>query len=155
MLIFPAPVIVIPLFDAKVKDEVVFNVALLLNTILSSSTLPGVAPKLDELETERVPPAIPIEPVFVLVPAKVNVPDPTFESVPEPEITPDEVLSLLSPTVSACELAISMLPAPSIEATVSEESTSNVAPEAIETAVLSERDPVSFKVPVLIVVTPV
>ena len=59
-----------------------------MNTILSSSTLPGVAPKLDELETERVPPSIPIEPVFVLVPAKVNVPDPTFESVPEPEITP-------------------------------------------------------------------
>ena len=58
------------------------------------------------------------------MPLKVWVPDPTFVKPPEPDITPDKVLSLLSPAVSVWELAISIFPAPLIDATVSLASTS-------------------------------
>ena len=48
-----------------------------------------------------------------------------------------------------------MLPAPLIEATVSLASTSYTAPEATETAVLSDNDPETVRVPALTVVAPV
>ena len=123
--------------------------------MLSASAELGVTPKFAELETDRVPLAIPIEPVFELLPDKVRIPDPTFNKLPEPEITPDKVLSSPFPAVNVWELAISIFPAPSIEVTVSVASTSYVAPDAIETAVLSDKVPVNFSVPALIVVLPV
>ena len=62
---------------------------------------------------------------------------------------------LLSPAVKVWLSAISIAPAPSIDATVSVASTSNVAPDDTETAVLSDKVPVLVKVPALIVVFPV
>ena len=58
------------------------------------------------------------------MPLKVWVPDPTFVKLPEPDITPDKVLSLLSPAVNVCELAISIVPAPANDDIVSLASTS-------------------------------
>ena len=60
----------------------------------------------------------------MLLPLRVWVPEPALVNPPDPEITPDKVLSLPSPAVNVCELAISIFPAPPIEATVSLASTS-------------------------------
>ena len=91
----------------------------------------------------------------MLLPLKVWVPEPAFVNPPDPDITPDKVLLLPSPKVKVWELAISIFPAPAIEATVSLASTSYTAPEATETAVLSDNDPVTVRVPALTVVAPV
>ena len=91
----------------------------------------------------------------MFVPLRVRVPEPAFVNPPEPEITPETVLLLVSPVVRIWELAISIFPAPSIEATVSLASTSYTAPEATLTAVLSDKVPETVKVPELIFVLPV
>ena len=105
-------------------------------------------------ETVKVPALIVVAPEYVLVPLKVWVPDPAFVNPPEPLITPDKVLLLLSPAVKVCELAISILPAPPTEAIVSLASTSYTAPDATVTAVLSDNVPETVKVPEFIVVAP-
>ena len=66
----------------------------------------------------------------MFVPLKVRVPEPAFVNPPDPDITPETVLLFVSPAVRVCELAISIFPAPSIEATVSLASTSYTAPDS-------------------------
>ena len=72
---------------------------------------------------------------------------------PEPEMTPETVSLPESPVVRVMELANATAPDPLKDCIVSVASTSYV-PEFI-TSVLSERVPVNFKVPALIVVSPV
>ena len=67
------------------------------------------------------PPASTVRsPVLVLVPVKVKVPDPSLVKLPSCEITPEKVVSVLSPpTVRVVPDAISILPAPAIDPIVS------------------------------------
>ena len=60
---------------------------------------------------------------------------------------PEKVLSLLSPAVKVFVLAILIVPAPLIEATVSSEFTLYVAPELTATGVESDNVPEIAKVP--------
>ena len=93
----------------------------------------------------------------MFVPDKVRVPEPDLEKFPAPWITPENSLSLASPAVSVVELAISIIPLPSIEAIVLVKLTSNVPLLATFTDVLSDNVPLAFNcnVPSLIVVVPV
>ena len=70
-------------------------------------------------------------------------------------ITPEKVLLFESPAVKTCELAISIVPEPSIEAIVSEASTLYCPLEPTLTAVLFDKEPVTFRTPPLIAVVPV
>ena len=58
------------------------------------------------------------------MPLKVWVPDPVLVYPPSPCITPDKVTLLEFPAVRTCELAISTVPAPDNDPTVSVASTS-------------------------------
>jgi hypothetical protein len=69
-----------------------------------------------------------------LLPDNVKVPDPTLVKVLAPLKTPEKVWLFPSPAVSAASVK-SMVPAPSIDNTVSVASTSYVAPLATVTAV--------------------
>ena len=60
----------------------------------------------------------------------------------------------MSPAVKTCELAISIVPEPSIDKTVSLASTLYCPLEPTLTAVLFAKDPETYKVPALIVVVP-
>ena len=65
-----------------------------------------------------------VSPVYVFVPLRVNVPVPVFASPPDPWMTPEKVLFVASPAVNVWPLAISIVPAPSIDLIVSLASTS-------------------------------
>ena len=80
---------------------------------------------------------------------------PVFIRLPAPLIMPEKVLSLLSPAVKVFVLAMLIVPAPLIEATVSSEFTLYVAPELTATAVESDNVPEIAKVPAVIFVAPV
>ena len=58
------------------------------------------------------------------MPLRVWVPDPTLVYPPSPWITPDKVRLLEFPAVRTCELAISTVPAPDNDPTVSDASIS-------------------------------
>ena len=88
-----------------------------------------------------------------MLPDIVKVPSPTLVKVFEPLKTPEKVWSFPSPAVKAA-LVKSMVPAPSIDKTVSVASTSYVAPVSTSTAVCANV-PVTFNVPADIVVAPV
>ena len=60
-----------------------------------------------------------------------------------------------SPAVKTCELAISIVPEPSIDKTVSLASTLYCPLEPTLTAVLSDKDPETFRTPPLMAVVPV
>ena len=78
---------------------------------------------------------------------------PSFVKEPAPLIMPLTVVSLILPKI---RLAFStVLPAPAKEAMVSFAATIYVAPLATVTAVLSDKVPVTFKVPADTVVLPV
>ncbi len=89
-----------------------------------------------------------------MLPERVKVPLPTFTRLPLPLMTPLYVVLLLSPVVSVKVLRFT-LPAPAKEAMVSFAATLYVAPLMTFTAVLSDKLPVTLKVPALIVVVPV
>ena len=108
----------------KVNVPVVFKIALLLKIILSASAEDGVAPNPADAEIETFPAEIVVEPVNVFVPLKVSVPEPAFVNDPDPLITPDKVLLFTSPAVKVTPLASSTFPEPSIDAIVSDASTS-------------------------------
>ena len=84
---------------------------------------------------------------------KVKVPEPVLVKDPAPDITPETVSFPESPVVKVIPLANSTPPDPLKDWIVSVASTSYV-PEFI-TSVVSARVPVNFKVPALIVVSPV
>ena len=88
-----------------------------------------------------------------MAPDRVKVPEPTFVKLPVLLITPLKVVSGVLPAV---RLRVKvMLPAPAIEAMVSLAPTIYVAPLLTVTAVLSDKVPVTFKVPAETVVVPV
>ena len=89
-----------------------------------------------------------------MFPLKVKTPVPFLIKLPEPVIVPEKVLLFESPAVKICEAAISIAPEPSNEAIVSDASTSYVPLEPTLTTVLFDKEPVTFKVPALIVVVP-
>ena len=80
----------------KEKVPVVFKVPP-LKIMLSSSTVPGVAPILAEDEIAIVPAEMVVEPEYVLDPDNVKVPDPALVRAPAPEMTPEMVSSPPSP----------------------------------------------------------
>ena len=107
----PFPVREIPLLVPKVKVPVVFRVPP-LKTMLSASTVPGVAPKLALEEIEIVPAASVVEPEYVFDPESVRVPEPTLVNAAAPEITPEIVSFPESPVVNVIPLANSTAPDP-------------------------------------------
>ena len=76
-----------------------------------------------------------------MVPDKVKVPDPVFTKLPEPLTTPEIVLLFVSPVVKVMPLASSTLPEPKTDATVFDESTSNIP--SLSTVVLEDKVPVT------------
>ena len=74
--------------------------------------------------TFNVPALIVVIPLYEFVPDKVKIPVPAFVNPPEPAIDPEISVLALFPAVKVCEFAISIVPAPAIEAIVSEVSTS-------------------------------
>ena len=70
------------------------------------------------------PALIVVSPVYVLVPERVKVPDPTLVKEPSPEITPETVSFPESPVVKIIPLANSTAPEPLSDWIVSVASTS-------------------------------
>jgi len=102
-------------------------------------------------------------PVYVLIPDKVNVPDPILVSaikpVPLSLITPLNAVVVLSPPLVKVlvtpELVVETVPAPASDPIVSFKLTWYVAPPLTVTAVVSANVPDTVNVPALIVVAPV
>ena len=59
-----------------------------------------------------LPALIVVTPENVFVPDKVRVPEPALVKLPDPLITPEISLSVVSPVVNVILLASSILPAP-------------------------------------------
>ena len=115
-----------------------------------------MVPRASSAVTFNIPALIVVAPVYVFVPLKVKVPDPTFVNAPAPSNTPENsVVELSLPADKVWLEAMLIVPAPAIDQTVSVASKSYVAPLATVTAVLSDNVPVTVNVPAEIVVVPV
>ncbi len=88
-----------------------------------------------------------------MLPDNVKTPSPTLVKILAPLKTPENVWLFPSPAVNAASVK-SMVPAPSIDSTVSVASTSYVAPLSTVTAVCA-KVPSTSNVPAEIVVVPV
>ena len=151
-------VLVAPVESVTPRDasSVKLSVADRVPPFINTSAL--VAPSPASADTAMAPAEIVVEPVKVFVPDSVSVPDPSLTRSPAPEITPENVVSDVSPDVSV-PAPSTTFPAPAIDPTRSERPfTSNVAPvptlTALVSAIRSPVEPPSRRVPPLTTVVP-
>ena len=118
------------------------------------TTPPVSAPKPLLLEMAKVPSLINVAPLYVLLPERIKVPEPTlFREPPSPVMEPDTSAVLASPTVRV-QLLRAIVPAPEIDAIRLFAAKLYVAPDATVSTTPSDKPPETVKVPVLTLITP-